>query len=85
MVYILIVVVSTALIALNGYDFTTNLTSVLATFNNTGPGFGIVGSAGNYASFSIFSKIVFIFNMLAGRLEIYPMLLIFMPAAWKKN
>ncbi len=84
-VYILIVVFSTALISINGFDFTTNFTSVLATFNNTGPGFSIVGSAGNYSSFSIFSKIVFIFNMLAGRLEIYPMLLIFMPAAWKKN
>jgi trk system potassium uptake protein TrkH len=84
-VYIVIILVSTALIALNGFDFTTNLTSVLATFNNTGPGFSIVGSAGNYSSFSIFSKIVFIFNMLAGRLELYPLLLIFMPTAWRKN
>ncbi len=84
-VYILIVVFSTALISINEFDFTTNLTSVLATLNNTGPGFSIVGSAGNYSSFSIFSKIVFIFNMLAGRLELYPILLIFMPAAWKKN
>ncbi len=84
-VYIVIILVSTALIAINGFDFTTNLTSVLATFNNTGPGFSIVGSAGNYSSFSIFSKIVFIFNMLAGRLELYPLLLIFMPTAWRKN
>lgn len=84
-VYILIVVFSTALISINEFDFTTNLTSVLATLNNTGPGFSIVGSAGNYSSFSIFSKIVFIFNMLAGRLELYPILLIFMPTAWKKN
>ncbi len=84
-IYIMFIVVSTALIALNGFDFTTNFTSVLATFNNTGPGFSLVGSAGNYSSFSIFSKIVFIFNMLAGRLELYPMLLIFMPMAWKKN
>lgn len=84
-IYIMFVVISTALIAFDGFDFTTNLTSVLATFNNTGPGFSIVGSAGNYSSFSVFSKIVFIFNMLAGRLELYPMLLIFMPRAWKKN
>lgn len=84
-VYIVIILVSTALIALNGFDFTTNLTSVLATFNNTGPGFSLVGSAGNYSSFSVFSKIVFIFNMLAGRLELYPLLLIFMPSAWRKN
>lgn len=84
-IYILFVLVSTALIALDGFDFTTNLTSVLATVNNTGPGFSIVGSAGNYSSFSILSKIVFIFNMLAGRLELYPLLLIFVPTAWKKH
>lgn len=84
-IYILFVLVSTALIALDGFDFTTNLTSVLATVNNTGPGFSIVGSAGNYSNFSILSKIVFIFNMLAGRLELYPLLLIFVPTAWKKH
>lgn len=84
-IYILFIVVSTALIAINGFDFTTNFTSVLATFNNTGPGFSIVGSAGNYSGFSVLSKIVFIFDMIAGRLELYPLLLIFMPTAWKKN
>ncbi len=84
-IYILFVLISTALISLNGFDFTTNLTSVLATFNNTGPGFSIVGSAGNYSGFNIFSKIIFCFDMIAGRLELYPLLLIFIPAAWKKN
>ncbi len=84
-IYILFVLISTALIALDGFDFTTNLTSVLATVNNTGPGFSMVGSAGNYSQFSILSKIIFIFNMLAGRLELYPLLLIFVPTAWKKN
>ena len=84
-IYMVIVIVTTILISLNGFDFITNLTSVLATLNNTGPGMGLVGSTGNYAGFSVFSKIVFCFNMLAGRLELYPFLLIFIPAAWRKN
>lgn len=84
-IYIVFILVSTTLISLNGFDFTTNITSVLATLNNTGPGFSMVGSAGNYAEFNIFSKIVFSFNMIAGRLELYPFLLIFVPSAWKKN
>ena len=84
-VYIVFILVTTALIALNGFDFTTNLTSVLATLNNTGPGLSVVGSAGNYAGFNDFSKCVFCFNMIAGRLELYPLLLIFMPRAWRKN
>ena len=83
--YILIILVTTILISFNGFDFTTNFTSVLATLNNTGPGFSLVGSAGNYAQFSVFSKLVFCFNMLAGRLELYPFVLLFIPAAWKKN
>ncbi|MBE6824258.1 MAG: TrkH family potassium uptake protein [Ruminococcaceae bacterium] len=83
--YILIILVTTALISFNGFDFTTNFTSVLATLNNTGPGFSMVGSAGNYAQFSIFSKLVFCFNMLAGRLELYPLVLILIPSSWKKN
>jgi trk system potassium uptake protein TrkH len=83
-IYMLIVVVTTILISLNGFDFMTSFTSVLATLNNTGPGMNVVGSTGNYAGFSIFSKIVFCFNMLAGRLELYPFLLIFIPSAWKR-
>ncbi len=84
-IYVFITVITTLLISFDGFDFTTNFTSVLATLNNTGPGFSMVGSAGNYSEFSVFSKIVFCFNMLAGRLELYPLLLIFIPPAWKKN
>lgn len=84
-IYVFLIVISTILVSFDKYDFTTNFTGVLATLNNTGPGFSIVGSAGNYAGFSDFSKIVFCFNMLAGRLELYPLLLIFIPSAWKKN
>lgn len=84
-IYVAIVIVSTILISLNGYDFMTSFSSVLATLNNVGPGFGMVGSAGNYAHFTILSKLVFCFNMLAGRLELYPLLLLFFPTAWKKR
>lgn len=84
-IYMAIIIVTTILISLNGFDFTTSFSSVLATLNNTGPGMNIVGSTGNYAGFSVFSKLVFCFNMLAGRLELYPFLLIFLPAAWKKS
>ncbi len=84
-IYCLTVIVTTILISLNEFDFITSFTSVLATLNNTGPGLGMVGSTGNYADFNIFSKLVFCFNMLAGRLELYPFLLIFVPAAWKRT
>ena len=83
-IYCMIIIVTTILISLNGFDFITNFTSVLATLNNTGPGMAMVGSTGNYADFNVFSKIIFIFNMLAGRLELYPFLLIFVPKAWKR-
>ena len=82
--YIAIFVVSLLLISLDGSDMVTNFTSVAATINNIGPGLGMVGPAGNYGDFSILSKIVFIFDMLIGRLEIFPMLLLFAPATWRK-
>ncbi len=84
-IYILFASISMMIISLNGFDFTTNITSVLATLNNTGPGFSLVGSAGNYSQFNILSKIVFCFNMIAGRLELYPLMLLFMGRAWRKN
>ena len=82
--YVAILAVSTVVIALDGFDFTTNFTAAIATFNNIGPGLGAVGPAGNFAAFSDLSKLVCVFNMLAGRLEIFPMLLLFIPATWKK-
>lgn len=84
-VYMAITIITSLLIALNGFDFETTFSSVLATLNNVGPGFSGVGSADNYAKFNIFSKIIFCFNMLAGRLELYPIILLFAPHAWKKN
>ena len=85
MLYTGIFAISAALISLNGFDFTTNITSVAVTLNNVGPGLGVVGPMGNYADFSVLSKLVFIFDMLAGRLEILPMLILFKPATWKRG
>lgn len=83
--YVFIIVVTTVLISFNGFDFTTNFITVLATLNNTGPDLSMVSNLVNYSDFSVFSKLVFCFNMLAGRLELYPFVLIFIPTAWKKN
>ena len=83
--YILVFVVSLLLITIDGRDLVTNFTAVAATLNNIGPGLSGVGPASNYADFSVFSKLVLIFDMLAGRLELFPMLILFSPAAWKKT
>ena len=66
-------------------DFKTAFTSVVTTINNIGPGLGpVVGPAGNFGDFTILSKLVYIFNMIAGRLEIFPMLVLFSPSTWRK-
>lgn len=83
--YILIFVVSLLFISLEGYDMVTNFTSVAATINNVGPGLGLVGPTGSFAFFSVPSKIVFIFDMLVGRLEVFPMLILFAPSTWRKS
>ncbi len=67
------------LVSLEGKDLVTNFTAVIATFNNIGPGLNMVGPTTNYAHFSVLSKIVLMFDMLAGRLELFPMLLLFHP------
>jgi trk system potassium uptake protein TrkH len=73
---------SLLLISLDNFDFTTNFTAVSATINNIGPGLGKVGPYGNFSEFSDFSKLVFCFNMIAGRLEILPMLVLINPKTW---
>ena len=80
-----IIVVSILLISIEGYGgFETNVSAVIACFNNIGPGFELVGPMGNYSEYSIFSKIVLSLDMLAGRLEIFPILLLFSPTTWRK-
>lgn len=82
-VSIMLYVASVFLVSFDGYDMTTSLTAVAATMNNIGPGLGLVGPTGNFSIFSPFSKIVMIFDMLAGRLEMFPMLVLFSPTTWK--
>ena len=84
-VFVMIYAVSMLLVSLNGFDTTTTLTAVAATINNIGPGLNLVGPAGTYANFSWLSKIVLIFDMLAGRLEIYPLMIFFLPSTWKRR
>ena len=83
--YALIFAGSVLLISIDQFDFTTNVTAVAATFNNIGPGLAKVGPTCNWSEFSPFSKYIFMFDMLAGRLEIFPMLLLFAPGTWKKG
>ncbi|MCM1579684.1 MAG: TrkH family potassium uptake protein [Ruminococcus sp.] len=82
--YILIFVISVAVIALDNHDLITNFTAVAASVNNIGPGLAMVGPTQNFGFFSPISKAVLIFDMLAGRLELFPMLLLFNRATWKK-
>ncbi|WP_349948182.1 TrkH family potassium uptake protein [Lacrimispora sp. BS-2] len=83
--YIVIFTVSVLIVSLDNFDFTTNFTAVAATFNNIGPGLAGAGPLQNFSHFSALSKYVMMFDMLAGRLEVFPMLLIFAPSTWKNN
>lgn len=90
-IYILIIIISTILVSIgkNGFSseyssFETNFSAVIACFNNIGPGIGAVGPTGNFSGYNIFAKLVLCFDMLLGRLEIFPILLLFTPNSWKK-
>ena len=83
--YILIVAISVLFVALDGYDGSTTLTAVLATFNNIGPGLGICGPAGSFAFFSPLTKVVLCLDMLLGRLELYPVLVLLTPGTWRRK
>lgn len=83
-VYCMIMFTSILLIGFDNFDFTTNFTAVTATLNNIGPGLELVGPTQNFSIFSPFSKCVLIFDMLAGRLELFPILILLAPSCWKK-
>lgn len=83
-IYLVVYLVSFLLLSLDKYDMTTNLSAVLANLNNVGPGFHGVGPTCNYGDYTVFSKFVLMFDMLTGRLELLPMLLLFSPRVWKK-
>ncbi len=82
--YLAVLLVSFIIVSLDGFSFETNFTAVVATISNIGPGLGMVGPVGNYAAFSNLSKIVLSLCMLIGRLEVFPILMLFSRSAWKK-
>ncbi len=83
--YMLVAAISMLIVALDGRDLVTTSTSVIACIGNIGPGLGAVGPYGNFADFSTLSKLVLSFDMLAGRLELIPMLMLFSPYAWSRK
>lgn len=83
--YVFLIMASILLVSLDGLDASTTVTAVLATFNNIGPGLGLVGPAGNFAVFSPLAKVVLTLDMLLGRLELYPMLILMLPTTWTKR
>ena len=85
MAYMFIFVGSLILICFNGFDIVTSFTAVTATINNIGPGLNMVGPTGNYSSFHLLSKWVLIFDMIAGRLEIFPVLITLSLSTWRKK
>jgi len=84
-IYAMVFIASMLIISLDNFDYTTNFTAVAATINNIGPGLSKVGPAANFDGFSICSKLVLIFDMLAGRLELFPMIVLFAPITWRKR
>ncbi|MBR2851115.1 MAG: TrkH family potassium uptake protein [Anaerotignum sp.] len=84
-VYVLLLLGSFILISFDNYDFTTSLTSVVTCLGNVGPGFAMVGPVENFSFFSGFSKLVLCFDMLVGRLEIFPIIMLFAPSIWRKS
>lgn len=82
-IYTAIFLLSFLLISLDGKDFETNMSAIAATINNVGPGLGLVGPAGNFGSYSDFSKLVMTFDMLAGRLEFIPVLVLLRRSTWR--
>ena len=83
--YVVIVIVSFLIISLDGFSTGTNISAVLACFNNIGPGLEAVGPTCNFAAYSALSKFVLILDMLAGRLEIFPLLVLLSRSAWKQR
>ena len=83
--YIGILLIGTLFLSLDGFDLVTNFTGTLACISNIGPGLSLVGPVGNYSMFSGLSKLLLTFIMLLGRLEIFPLLLLFSPSVWRKQ
>ena len=82
--YVITLLASVLVVSLDNFDFQTTVTAVIATMNNIGPGLGMVGPMGNYSQFSYLSKIVLMFDMLAGRLELLPIFIVVKPKTWRR-
>ena len=83
--YIIIAAGSVLLISVDNFDFATTMTTVISCMSNIGPGLGLVGPDGNFADYSLFSKMVLMMDMLVGRLEIFPMIMLFSPSVWRRS
>ena len=83
-VYLMVFTVSFLLLCLEGFDLITTFSALAACINNVGPGLEVVGPMGNFSGFSPWGKLLLSFNMLVGRLEIFPMLLLFAPSIWRR-
>lgn len=84
-IYVIVFLLCLFLISIDGFDLETNISAAAACFNNVGPGFGLVGPYGSYSIFSGFSKLILSITMLIGRLELFPILLLFTPTVWRKR
>ena len=84
-IYMLLIMLSTVLVSLDGFDLTTTFTAVITCMNNVGPGMEMVGPMANFSQFSDPVKYLLSFDMLAGRLELYPMLALFAPRLWRRR
>jgi len=83
--YIMIFVICALIISVDNHDFTTNITASLSCISNIGPGLGKVGPYGSFSIYSSFSKFILSLEMIAGRLELFPLLVLFSPKTWKKR
>jgi len=83
--YVAIIIIAVLIVSLDNFDFMTTFSSVLATISNIGPGFELVGPMGNYADFSVLSKLTMTACMIIGRLEVIPVITLLAPSIWKKH
>lgn len=84
-IYMIVFIVCTLLISIDNFDFECNLTASLTCISNVGPGLGVVGPYGSFSGYSNFSKFILSIEMIAGRLELFPLLTLFSPKTWRKN